>query len=104
MAAIYAACARMLSPGGYLVLITKNLRADGAMRNIAGDTITLCRQAGLFFQQHVIALLAGLRDDRLFPRPSYFQLMNVRHALARGERQHLVCDEDVLVFQRDPKR
>jgi modification methylase len=50
MATIYTACARMLSPGGYLVLVTKNLRAGGALRNIAGDTITLCQQTGLVFQ------------------------------------------------------
>ena len=95
----------MLSPGGYLVLVTKNLRADGALRNIAGDTITLCQQAGLVFQQHIIALHATLRDDELLPRPSYFQLTHVRQALARGERTHLVCHEDVLGFQqRDPRR
>jgi hypothetical protein len=104
MASIYSACARMLKPGGYLVLVTKNLRADGAMRNIAGDTIALCQRIGLLFQQHIVALLVALRDNELFPRPSYFQLTHVRHALARGERQHLVCHEDVLVFQRDPKR
>jgi modification methylase len=105
MAAIYTASARMLSPGGYLVLVTKNLRADGALRNIAGDTITICQRAGLVLQQHIIALHATLRDDKLLPRPSYFQLTNVRQARARGERTHLVCHEDVLVFQqRDPRR
>jgi modification methylase len=103
VAAIYSACARMLKPGGYLVLVTKNLRAEGSMRNIAGDTITLCQRSGLLFQQHIVALLAALRDDELFPRPSYFQLTHFRHALARGERQHLVCHEDVLVFQRNPR-
>jgi tRNA G10 N-methylase Trm11 len=104
MAAIYSACARMLKPGGYLVLVTKNLRADGALRNIAGDTIALCQRTGLLFQQHIVALLAAIRDDDLFARPSYFQMTHVRHALARGERQRLVCHEDVLAFQRDPKR
>ena len=104
MAAIYAACARMLSPGGYLVLVTKNLRADGALRNIAGDTITLCQQIGLVFQQHIVALLAALRDGELLPRPSYFQLTHVRQARARGERTHLVCHEDVLVFQRPTRK
>ncbi|MGC2375506.1 MAG: DNA methyltransferase [Solirubrobacteraceae bacterium] len=104
MAAIYTACARMLSPGGYLVLVTKNLRADGALRNIAGDTITLCQQIGLVFQQHIVALLAALRDGELLPRPSYFQLTHVRQARARGERTHLVCHEDVLVFQRPTRK
>jgi tRNA G10 N-methylase Trm11 len=99
MALIYTACARMLAPGGYLVLVTKNMRANGVMRNIAGDTITLCQGVGLVFHQHIVALLAAIRDDEIFPRPSYFQLTQVRHALARGERTHLVCHEDVLVFR-----
>jgi DNA modification methylase len=100
MASIYRACAGMLKPGGYLVLVTRNLRAAGAMRNIAGDTITLCQHAGLVFQQHIIALLAVLRDDGLLPRPSYFQLTHTRHALARGERTRLVCHEDILALQK----
>lgn len=100
MASIYRACAGMLKPGGYLVLVTKNLRADGAMRNIADDTITLCQHAGLVFQQHVIALLAVLREETLLPRPFYFQLTHIRRALARGERTRLVCHEDVLVLQK----
>jgi hypothetical protein len=99
MTAIYTACARMLAPGGYLVLVTKNMRADGAMRNIAGDTITLCQRVGLAFDQHIVALLSVVRDDALYPRPSYYQMTSVRRALARGERAHLVCHEDVLVFR-----
>ena len=99
MTAIYTACARMLAPCGYLVLVTKNMRAGGAMRNIAGDTITLCQRVGLAFEQHIVALLAIIRDDGLYPRPSYYQLTNVRRVLARGERAHLVCHEDVLVFR-----
>jgi hypothetical protein len=69
------------------------------MRNIAGDTITLCQGIGLVFHQHNVALLAAIHDDEIFPRPSYFQLTQVRHALARGERTHLVSHEDVLVFR-----
>jgi modification methylase len=99
MALIYTACARMLTPGGYLVLVTKNMRANGAMRNIAGDTITLCQGIGLMFHQHNVALLAAIDCDEIFPRPSYFQLTQVRRALARGEHTHLVCHEDVLVFR-----
>lgn len=100
MASIYGACARMLRPGGHLVLVTKNMRWRGTLRNIAGDTTAVCQGLGLVYQQHVIALLATLRDDGLLPRPSYFQMTHVRHALARGERRHLVCHEDVLVFER----
>jgi modification methylase len=100
MGRIYSACARMLSPGGYLVLVTKNLRAEGSLRNLAGDTITLCQQNGLEFQQHIVALLAALREDSILARPSYVQLTHIRQALAKGDRTHLVCHEDVLVFQQ----
>jgi modification methylase len=100
MASIYTACARMLKPDGHLVVVTRNMRANSTLRNIAGDTITLCQRTGLSFQQHIIGLLAAVRDNELFARPSYFQMTQLRHALARGERRHLVCHEDILVFQR----
>jgi hypothetical protein len=98
--AIYGACARMLKPGGYLVLVTKNMRWRGALRNIAGDTTVICQQLGLIYQQHIVALLATLRDDGLLPRPSYFQITQIRRSRALGRRTHLVCHEDVLVFER----
>ena len=100
MLQVYAACAAVLKPGGFLVVVTKNLRAGGAMRDLAGDTVQLCQQAGLLYWQHVIALHAAIRDSDLVPRPSFWQLTTIRDALARGQRLHLVCHEDVLVFRR----
>jgi tRNA G10 N-methylase Trm11 len=100
VAMIYTACARMLAPGGFLVLVTKNLRAQGTLRNLAGDTIALCQHVGLDYWQHVIALLAGIRDGELRARPSFWQLLHARNALAAGERTQLVCHEDVLVFRK----
>jgi tRNA G10 N-methylase Trm11 len=104
MASIYVACARMLAPGGFLVVVTKNLRAQGTLRNLAGDTVALCQHVGLDYWQHVIALLAGIgiREGELRARPSFWQLLHARNALAAGERTQLVCHEDVLVF-RKPK-
>jgi modification methylase len=103
MARIYSACARMLTPGGFLVLVTKNLRLRGRLRNLAGDTVVLCQHAGLDYWQHVIALLAGIRGGDLRARPSFWQLLHARNALVTGERTQLVCHEDVLVF-RKPKQ
>jgi hypothetical protein len=76
------------------------MRAGGRLTNLSGDTIALCEHVGLVYWQHIVALLATLRDEALRPRPSLWQLLNLRHALARGERTHLVCHEDVLVFQK----
>jgi hypothetical protein len=100
MVAVYAGCARLLAPGGFLVLVTKNMRAGGTLSNLMGDTTRLCQHAGLDYWQHIVALLATVRDGELRPRPSLWQLLNLRHALARGERTHLVCHEDVLVFRK----
>jgi modification methylase len=100
MLAIYRACAAITKPGGFLVVVTKNTRSGGAMRNLAGETTALCQQAGFQYWQHIIGLLATIRDGDLIPRPSFWQLTQIRRALARGERPRLVCHEDVLVFRR----
>jgi modification methylase len=100
MAGIYRVCAAVLKPGGFLVLVTKDMRSRGALRNLAGDTVALCEDAGLLYWQHVIALLATIRDGELVPRPSFWQRMQIKRALERGERTHLVCHEDVLVFRK----
>jgi tRNA1(Val) A37 N6-methylase TrmN6 len=103
MAEVYAACAAALKPGGFLVVVTKNLRAGGAMHDLAGATADLCQATGLLYWQHVIALHAAIRDGGLAARPSFWQLSTTRKALAGGERIHLVCHEDVLVFRKpDP--
>lgn len=102
MAEVYAASAAALKPGGFLVVVTKNLRAGGAMHDLAGDTVRLCQQTGLLYWQHVIALHAAIRDSALVPRPSFWQLTTTRKAQARGDRTQLVCHEDVLVFRKSP--
>ena len=100
MGEVYAACAAALKPGGFLVVVTKNLRYGGALHDLAGATVELCQATGFRYWQHVIALHAAVRDDRLAARPSFWQLSTTRKALARGERIQLVCHEDVLVFRK----
>jgi modification methylase len=100
MAAIYQASAAVLKPGGFLVTVTKELRAGGSLHNLAGNTIALCEQAGLRYWQHVIALLATVRDDDLIARPSFWQRTQTRRALERGDPVALVVHEDVLVFRK----
>jgi DNA modification methylase len=104
MTEIYRACAAALKPGGFLVVVTKDPREKGALRDLAGDTIHLCRDAGLTYWQHVVALLATVRDGELVPRPSFWQVMQTRKAVARGERTQLVCHEDVLVLRKPERR
>jgi len=97
---IYQACAETLKPGGFLVLVTKDMRSKGALRNLSGETIALCEHAGLDYWQRIIGLLASIRDSELVMRPSFWQTLQTRRALARGEHTHVVAHEDVLVFRK----
>lgn len=78
MSEIYAACAAVLKPGGFLVLVTKEMRFSGRLGDLAGQTVTLCQQAGLLYWQHVIALHATIRDGQLLMRPSFWQTLHAR--------------------------
>src|SRR6266540_3316878 len=100
MAEVYAACAEVLRPGGFLVTVTRNPRPQGRLFDLAAATVQLAQQAGLVYLQHVIALHAAIRDGRLVAPPSLRQRINTRNARARGVPVHLPVHEDVLVFQR----
>jgi hypothetical protein len=100
MAGVYAGCFEVLRPGGLLVTVTRNLRRQGRVFDLAGATVRLAEQAGYQYLQHVIALLAAVRDSGLYPRPSFWQLTQTRRALGRGEPATLLAHEDVLVLQK----
>ncbi len=100
MATVYAGCFQILRPGGLLVTVTRNLRRQGRVFDLAAATVTLAEQAGYQYLQHVIALLAAVRDSELHARPSFWQLSQTRRALGRGEPASLLVHEDVLVFQK----
>ncbi len=100
MAEVYAACAKVLRPGGLLVTVTRNPRPQGRLFDLTAATVQLAQQAGLVYLQHVIALRAAVRDGRLVAPPSLRQRINTRNARARGVPVHLPVHEDVLVFQR----
>ena len=102
LARVYAGCFEVLRPGGLLVTVTKNLRRQGRVLDLATVTVQLATQAGFAYLQHVVALLAAVRDGDLHARPSFWQLTQTRKARARGEPCHLVVHEDVLVFARPP--
>ena len=100
MATVYAACFAVLRPGGLLVTVTRNMRRRGRVFDLAGATVTLAEQAGFCYLQHVIALLAAVRDSELWARPSFWQLVQTRKARARGEPASLPVHEDLLVLAK----
>lgn len=100
MAELYSACFDVLKPGGLLVTVTKNLRRKGRCFDLAAATTKLAQQAGFSYLQHVVAVLAGIRESEFVSRPSFWQLNQTRKARERGWPAHLVVHEDVLVFSK----
>jgi DNA modification methylase len=102
MAGVYDACAAVLKPGGFLMSVTKDMRSagGGALRNLSGETVALCQDAGLLYWQRVIGLLATVHDSELVMRPSFWQTLHARRRRAKGDRTQVVAHEDVLVFRK----
>jgi SAM-dependent methyltransferase len=95
---ILAGCARMLHPEqGRLVLTVRPYRDHGALVDLPGQLIELAGQAGLELCSREVALLCGLRDERLVPRASFFQLYHQKAGTI--ERMLLIAHEDALVLR-----
>jgi len=95
---ILAGCKALLRPGGTVVVTARPWRQRGELVDLPGAVLAAGASAGLIPAERCVALLAGLRGQQLVPRPSFFQLDNVRKARARGEPWHLIVHEDVLIF------
>jgi DNA methylase len=93
---IPAGCERMLAPDGRLVLTARPYRSQGVLVDLPGQIVRLAARAGLTLAERRVALLCGLRDSRLVPRTSFFQLNHQRRSTF--ERMLLIAHEDVLVF------
>jgi tRNA G10 N-methylase Trm11 len=99
VAEILAGCTRMLEPErGRLVLTVRPYRERGTLIDLPGRLIRLAERSGLAFCSREVALLCGLKEDRLALRASFFQLYHQRAGTI--ERMLLIGHEDVLVFKR----
>jgi modification methylase len=96
---ILAGCRAVLRPGGIVAITARPWRQQGELTDLPAAVIAAGTRAGLIPAARHVALLAGLRDDCLIPRPSFFQLDNTRKARRRGEPWSLIVHEDVLIFQ-----
>jgi modification methylase len=97
---ILTGCHILLRPGGLLVLTARPYRHHERLVDLPGQLTQVAEAAGLVLFERNAALLVGLREDRLVPRPSFFQLDRVRKSRARGLPLRIIAHEDVLVFRR----
>jgi hypothetical protein len=66
---LYAACERVLRPGGILAVLTAAAPAPGGPAGDSAAVIAAARAAGLVYAQHVIALRVPLAGGELVPPP-----------------------------------
>jgi hypothetical protein len=65
-ALLYAACERVLRPGGVLAVIAGPAAPGGALAS-AGAVTAAARAAGLVYAQHIVLVRARIDGDRLAP-------------------------------------
>ncbi len=101
---ILTQCRTMLRPGGTAVVTTRPWRERGELIDLPSAVLAAGQAAGLTPTERCVALLAGIRDNRLVPRPSFFQMKNTRDARRTGIPLSVIQHEDVLVFTRPDTR
>ncbi|MGH3657902.1 MAG: site-specific DNA-methyltransferase, partial [Micromonosporaceae bacterium] len=100
---ILSGCRHVLAPGGVVVVTARPYRRRGELIDLPSAVIAAGEKAGLTPIERCYALLAGVRDGHLAPRPSFFQLHAVRKARRAGTPMHLIVHEDVLVLAKQRK-
>jgi hypothetical protein len=64
---LFAACERVLHPGGVLAVITGPAAPGGTLTDTAGSIVAAARAAGLVYAQHIVLVRAAIDGDRLAP-------------------------------------
>ena len=91
-ALLYAACQRVLAPGGVLAVITASRAPAGQLADLAGHAVAAARAAGLVYAQHIVLVHAAIDGDHLAPDPA---------ATAPVSRAGGTCiHSDLLVFTK----
>jgi tRNA G10 N-methylase Trm11 len=97
---ILVGCARLLRPGGVVAMTVRPWRRCGELIDLPGAIGRVGEEAGLVLFERNVALLAGLRDDALVPRASFFALDRARKCRRKGVPQCVIAHEDILVFRK----
>jgi len=67
---LYAACQRVLAPGGVLAVLTTSPTTAGRLCDLPGQAVTQARAAGLVYAQHIVLVHAAIRGGQLIPDPA----------------------------------
>lgn len=89
MLSVLAECYRVVRPGGILVLVTGNYVRNGAVIDLAADTIKLAVAAGWTPVERWLHQKATI---------SFWRRLHHQQAIQQGRAPAVVTTEDVLVF------
>jgi len=87
----FAACERVLRPGGVLAVIAGPAAPGGTLAGTAGSLAAAARAAGLVYAQHIVLVRAAIDGDRLAPADP-----DPGPAVPAGRPAH----DDLLVFTK----
>ena len=94
---LYAACERVLRPGGVLAVLTASTPRPGGLRDDPGEVIAAARAAGLIYAQHIVALHAAITGGQLTPGPPGAARPD---EAAGAPAVHACVHSDLLVFTK----
>jgi hypothetical protein len=97
---LYAACQRVLRPGGVLAVITASTTGPGGLRDDPGEVISRARAAGLVYAQHIVALHVPVTGSQITPAPGDDAGLGAVAGLAAV---HTQIHSDFLVFTQPGK-
>lgn len=79
-------------------MTVRPFRRNGELVDFPSLVTAAARDAGLVLAERNVALLAGVRGDRLVARASFFALHNLRSPHRSAGVRHVRAHEDVLVL------
>jgi hypothetical protein len=96
---ILTACARVLRPGGHMVITVRPWREHAELIDLPSQVVACGIAAGLVPVERCVALLARVADTDLVARGSFFQRDFIRKQRDAGLPLHLIDREDVIVLR-----
>ncbi|GAA4950971.1 hypothetical protein GCM10023224_39260 [Streptomonospora halophila] len=95
---ILAASRVLLAPDAHVVVTARPFRLRGRLVDFPGQVAQAAQAAGLEPVERCVALLCGIREDRLVTRASFFQMVETRRLREQGLPVSVIAHEDVLVL------
>jgi modification methylase len=99
---VLTGCQPLLKPGGVIAVVARPWRRDQYLVDLPGQIIGAARAAGLDVIARRVTLHAAVRDSRLVPRHSFFQLHVARESRAKGRPVSLIQHDNVDIYQPTP--